>query len=40
MPSSASLAAASSAVKTIAPHVMTVTSSPSRCTRALPNGVV
>jgi len=39
-PSPSSSFAASSAVCTIAPQVTTVTSSPSRCTRALPNGTV
>src|SRR6185437_8185375 len=38
-PSPSSCCAASSAVQTIAPHVITETSSPSRCTRAWPKGV-
>src|SRR6476661_5641235 len=39
-PSPLSCCAASSAVCTIAPHVITETSSPSRCVRALPIGIV
>ena len=39
-PSDSSCCAASSAVYTMAPHVITLTSSPSRCVRALPSGTV